>query len=92
MTREEITAASAGLAAAYETSITANNAYRTAKGNKFVELSYPKDGSKKPTESIILSLIDTDPEITALRLAAARADAELDVKKMTYKAMIASKE
>ena len=92
MTIEEIKTASAALSAAYEASITANNAYRTAKAEKFLELSFPKDGSKKPAEAIILAMIDADATITALRLAAARADAELDVKKMTYKANMTVKD
>ena len=90
MTREEIQAAEAKFRAAYDAANKSDNAYRIAKANKFLELSFPKDGSKKPTEAIILSMIDADPAITALRTANMAAQAELDVTKMVFKAMISA--
>ena len=50
-------------------------------------MSCPTDGSKKPTEAVILSTIDADPVITGLRMANQKAQAELDVQKMVFKAL-----
>lgn len=41
--------------------------YRVKRGEMFVSLSNPTDGSKKPSESLILSMIDADPAMSALR-------------------------
>ena len=41
-----------------------------AKAKKFLALSYPTDGSKKPTESCIQAFIDADEEIAKLRVDA----------------------
>ena len=87
MTKEEIATREANLRKAYETANNTENAYRVAKANKFLQLSYPTDGSKKPTEAVILSTIDADPTITALRMANQTAQAELDVQKMVFKAL-----
>lgn len=87
MTREEIQVAEKNLRDAYTKANDAENAYRLAKAKMFLDLSCPKDGSKKPTEAVITATIDVDPEITTLRVANAAAQAELDVQKMTFKAM-----
>ena len=70
---------------AYETANLTENAYRMAKAKKFLELSCPKDGSKKPSETLILSMIDADEGISALRLENMKAQADLDVKKMVFR-------
>jgi hypothetical protein len=87
MTKEEIAIREANLRKAYDAANAAENAYRVAKANKFLQLSCPTDGSKKPTEAVILSTIDADQTITALRLANQAAQAELDVQKMVFKAL-----
>ncbi len=87
MTKEEIATREANLRKAYEAANAAENAYRVAKANKFLQLSFPTDGSKKPTEAVILSTIDADQGITALRMANQAAQAELDVQKMVFKAL-----
>lgn len=87
MTKEEIATHEANLRKAYEAANAAENAYRVAKANKFLQLSCPTDGSKKPTEAVILSTIDADQSITALRMANQAAQAELDVQKMVFKAL-----
>lgn len=73
----------------YDASNAADSAYRTAKASKFISLSNPSDGSKKPSESMILATIDSNSEIIKLREAAAKASAELEVAKMMFKATIA---
>ena len=90
MTKEEILASKAAIEAAYTESINTESAYRTARGNKFLALACPTDGSKKPTESTIGALIDADPELNALRVARDFAAAKLDVLKMTFKAQSVS--
>jgi hypothetical protein len=73
----------------YDASNAADSAYRTAKAAEFVRLSNPTDGSKKPSESMILAMIDSNKSIIALREAAAKASAELEIAKMMFKATIA---
>lgn len=73
----------------YDASNVADSAYRTAKAAEFIRLSNPTDGSKKPSESMILATIDSNKSIIALRDAAAKASAELDIAKMMFKATIA---
>ena len=90
MTKEEILTAKAAIEAAYAEAINSENAYRTARGNKFLALACPTDGSKKPTESTIGAMLDVDPELTALRTARDFAAAKLDVMKMAFKAQSVS--
>ena len=87
MTKEEIDTREANLRKAYEAANAAENAYRVAKANKFLQLSCPTDGSKKPTEAVILATIDADQTITTLRMTNQAAQAELDVQKMVFKAL-----
>ena len=87
MTREEITTWEVSIRKAYDAANDAENAYRVAKANKFLQLACPADGSKKPTESVIAATIDADQAITALRVANQKAQAELDVQKMRFKAL-----
>lgn len=87
MTKEEIATREASLRKAYESANATENAYRIAKANKFLQLSCPTDGSKKPTEAVILATIDADQAITALRMTNQAAQAELDVQKMVFKAL-----
>lgn len=87
MTKEEISARELSLRQAYDAANNAENAYRVAKANKFIQMSCPTDGSKKPTEAVILSTIDADPVITGLRMANQKAQAELDIQKMVFKAL-----
>ena len=86
MTKEEILTSKAAIEAAYTEAINAESAYRTARGNKFLSLAGPTDGSKKPTESTIGAIIDSDPELNTLRIARDFAAAKLDVLKMAFKA------
>lgn len=90
MTRTECDNMAEKLRQAYQAANSAENAYRVAKANKFLQLSNPPEGVKKPTESVILSTIDADPVITALRTANQAAQAELDVTKMVFKAMLSA--
>ena len=85
MTKEYADMLEANLRKAYDTANATENAYRVAKAQKFLQLSFPTDGSKKPTEAVILSTIDADENITALRVANQKAQAELDVQKMVCK-------
>ena len=87
MTKGELLNREADLRKAYEAANAAENAYRLAKANKFLQMSCPTDGSKKPTEAVILASIDADATITALRVANQAAQAELDVQKMMFKAI-----
>ena len=52
--------------------------YRQAKAELFLKLSAPTDGSKKPSNDTIMSMIDTDVELAAMR--AIRASTEIDLK------------
>ena len=90
MTREEIATREVALRSAYATANKAENDYRVAKAAMFLKLSCPPAGEKKPTEAVILSTIDADQTVTALRLANQAAQAELDVQKMVFKAMSSS--
>lgn len=73
----------------YDASNAADSAYRTAKAAEFIRISNPIDGSKKPSESMILAMIDNNKSIIALREAAAKASSELEVAKMMFKATVA---
>ena len=90
MTREEIAIEEKKLRDAYKAANDAEDAYRVAKADMFLELSSPKDGSKKPTETIILSTIDADKNMTVLRRNNMAAQAELDIAKMVFKAKISA--
>ena len=89
ITAETIPAYKEELEKLYAASNAADSAYRTAKAVEFVRLSNPTDGSKKPSESMILATIDSNSEIIKLREAAAKASAELEVAKMMFKATVA---
>ena len=52
--------------------------YRQTKAKLFLKLSTPTDGSKKPSNDTIMSMIDTDVELAAMR--AIRASTEIDLK------------
>ena len=86
MAKEEILTAKTAIEAAYSDAINSESAYRVARGNKFLSLACPTDGSKKPTESTIGAIIDSDPDLNNLRIARDFAAAKLDVLKMTFKA------
>jgi len=87
MTKQEIEMHADRLAKAYTAANNAENAYRLAKAQKFLQLSCPPAGEKKPTEAVILSTIDADPAINALRMEYQARQADLDVEKMTFKAL-----
>jgi hypothetical protein len=88
ITAETIPAYKEELEKLYAASNEADSAYRTAKAAEFVRLSNPTDGSKKPSESMILATIDSNKSIIALRDAAAKASADLEVVKMIFKAEV----
>ena len=87
-TATDMEAAQKKLTELYDASNAADSAYRTAKAVEFVRLSNPTDGSKKPSESMILATIDSNKSIIALRDAAAKASADLEVAKMIFKAEV----
>ncbi len=87
MTLELISKLEKELRDAYDKANRAENEYRQAKAQLFLDLSMPKDGAKKPTEAVILSTIDVDPKVSELRVANAAAQADLDVRKMVFKAL-----
>lgn len=88
MTKEEMQAYSAKLSSAIEASNAAYMAYRVARANKILELANPADGSKKPTEKIIDSTIESDDKLNALKDATLVADANLEVARFEAKAML----
>lgn len=67
-------------------------AYRTAKAAKFIELSCPPEGAKKPTEKVIDSTIDADTALMALKRASLEADAELELARFEAKASLVRQE
>ena len=87
MTREEIAIEEKKLRDAHKAANDAEDSYRVAKADMFLQLSSPKNGSKKPTEAVILATIDADQTITTLRMTNQAAQAELDVQKMVFKAL-----
>lgn len=90
MTSEEIKKTGETLLNAINAADTAYEAYRVAKGKKYLELSYPTDGSKKPTEGAIAALIDSDPEIAQYRVEADRRAAIATVAKLVFQAETAA--
>lgn len=88
MTPEEIKANTDTLLKAINEADAAYEAFRVAKAKKFIELSCPKDGSKKPTEALILATIDSDDKIAALRVEADKKAAIVTVAKLEYQARI----
>ena len=88
MTPEEIKANTDALLKAINEADEAYEVFRVAKAKKFIELSCPKDGSKKPTEAIILATIDSDANIAALRVEADKKAAIATVAKLEYQARI----
>ena len=90
MTSEEIKKTGETLLSAINAADTAYEAYRVAKGKKYLELSYPTDGSKKPTEGAIAALIDSDPEIAQYRVEADRRAAIATVAKLVFQAETAA--
>ena len=90
MTSEEIKKNGETLLNAINAADIAYEAYRVAKGKKYLELSYPTDGSKKPTEGAIAALIDSDPEIAQYRVEADRRAAIATVAKLVFQAETAA--
>lgn len=90
MTSDEIKKNGETLLNAINAADTAYEAYRVAKGKKYLELSYPTDGSKKPTEGAIAALIDSDPEIAQYRVEADRRAAIATVAKLVFQAETAA--
>lgn len=90
MTPEEIKNNSAVLLAAINAADAAYEAFRVAKARKFLALSFPTDGSKKPTEAVILSTIDADEVIAKLRVEADKTAAIASVAKLQFQADIAA--
>ena len=86
MTSEEIKQNSAILLDAINAADEAYEAFRVAKAKKFLALSYPTDGSKKPTESCIQAFIDADEEIAKLRVDADKKAAIASVMKLQFQA------
>lgn len=86
MSTEEIQKNSAALLAAINAADAAYEAFRVAKAKKFLALSFPTDGSKKPTEAVILSTIDADAEIAKLRVEADKTAAIASVAKLQFQA------
>lgn len=86
MTTEEIQKNSAALLAAINAADAAYEAFRVAKAKKFLALSFPTDGSKKPTEAIILATIDADEAIAKLRVEADKTAAIASVAKLQFQA------
>jgi hypothetical protein len=90
MTSEEIKKNGEILLNAINAAYTAYEAYRVAKGKKYLELSYPTDGSKKPTEGAIAAYIDSDPGLAELRVEADRRAAIVTVAKLVFQAETAA--
>lgn len=86
MTTEEIRQNSNLLLEAINAANEAYEAFRVAKAKKFLALSYPTDGSKKPTEAIILATIDADEAIAKLRVEADKKAAVAAVAKLQFQA------
>lgn len=93
MTNDEIKKNSEFLLNAINEADAAYEAFRVAKGKKFLELACPDPmpaGFKKPTEATILATIDADEKISALRVDADKKAAIVAVAKLTFQAEIAA--
>ena len=88
MTPSEIETRANELKVLYTEADKAEQAYRTAKAKRFLQLACPPDGAKKPTESVIAATIDSDEQLNTLRKLNNEAQAKLDIAKMTFKALV----
>lgn len=90
MTTEEIRQNSNLLLEAINAADAAYEAFRVAKAKKFIALSFPTDGSKKPTETCIQALVDSDEAIAKLRVEADKKAAVAAVAKLQFQAETAA--
>ena len=93
MTTDEIKKNSEFLLSAINAADAAYEAFRVAKGKKFLEMACPDPmppGYKKPTEATILASIDADEKIAALRVEADKKAAIASVAKLTFQAELAA--